>query len=162
MIGVDTADDEGRVIDLHALRTTLGTKLARAGVAPQIAQRLMRHSDYKTTLRHYTVLGLTDTAGAIQSIPLIEAAAQVNQQQATGTDDMTPRRELANPLATPRENRHKVAATGTRDNRRGDDARARESPDFQAENAVEASEMGMARGGIEPPTLRFSVACSTN
>src|SRR5690606_22450619 len=42
-------DDEGRVIDLHALRTTLGTKLARAGVAPQIAQRIMRHGDYRTT-----------------------------------------------------------------------------------------------------------------
>lgn len=58
-------DDEGRVIDLHALRTTLGTQLARVGVTPQVAQRIMRHGDYRTTLKHYTVLGLTDTAAAM-------------------------------------------------------------------------------------------------
>ncbi|MBP6473572.1 MAG: tyrosine-type recombinase/integrase, partial [Chloroflexi bacterium] len=57
-------DDEGRAIDLHALRTTLGTQLARAGVTPQVAQRIMRHSDYRTTLKHYTVLGLTDTSAS--------------------------------------------------------------------------------------------------
>lgn len=62
-------DDDGRVIDLHALRTTLGTQLARAGVTPQVAQRIMRHSDYRTTLKHYTVLGLTDTAAAIDRLP---------------------------------------------------------------------------------------------
>ena len=55
-------EPDGWVIDLHALRTTLGTQLARAGVAPQIAQRIMRHADYRTTLKHYTVLGLADTA----------------------------------------------------------------------------------------------------
>ncbi|MCW5769166.1 MAG: site-specific integrase [Phycisphaeraceae bacterium] len=76
-------DDEGRVIDLHALRTTLGTQLARAGVAPQIAQRIMRHSDYKTTLRHYTVLGLTDTAGAMARLPGIDASP--TRERATGT-----------------------------------------------------------------------------
>jgi len=64
-------DDEGRVIDLHALRTTLGTQLARAGVAPQVAQRIMRHSDYRTTLKHYTVLGLSDTSKAIAQLPAI-------------------------------------------------------------------------------------------
>ncbi|MGD9691098.1 MAG: tyrosine-type recombinase/integrase [Phycisphaerales bacterium] len=61
-------DADGRVADLHALRTTLGTNLARAGVAPQIAQKIMRHSDYRTTLAHYTVLGLADTAQAIGRI----------------------------------------------------------------------------------------------
>lgn len=68
-----TEDAEGRVIDLHALRTTLGTQLARAGVAPQIAQRIMRHSDYRTTLKHYTVLGLADTSAAVARLPSIQA-----------------------------------------------------------------------------------------
>ena len=67
-----TEDTEGRVIDLHAMRTTLGTNLARSRVAPQIAQRIMRHADYRTTLKHYTVLGLTDTAKAIEQLPTIE------------------------------------------------------------------------------------------
>lgn len=79
-------DEDGRVIDLHALRTTLGTQLARAGVAPQIAQRIMRHSDYRTTQAHYTVLGLTDTAGAINALPDI-APCQRESQRATGTED---------------------------------------------------------------------------
>src|SRR5262245_56057002 len=50
---------------LKPLCFRLATNLARAGVAPQIAQRIMRHSDYRTTLKHYTVLGLRDTAAAI-------------------------------------------------------------------------------------------------
>ncbi|MBA7546429.1 Tyrosine recombinase XerC [subsurface metagenome] len=62
-------DSEGRVVDLHALRTTLGTNLALNGVAPQIAQRIMRHSDYRTTLAHYTALRTADTVEAINSLP---------------------------------------------------------------------------------------------
>jgi len=86
-------DHQGRVVDLHAMRTTLGTKLARHGVAPQLAQRIMRHSDYKTTLGHYTVLGLTDTARAVESLPRIEltdAETPANVAGATGTDDASP------------------------------------------------------------------------
>ena len=64
-------DDEGRVVDLHALRTTLGTNLARTGVSPQVARKIMRHSDYRTTEKYYTVLGLADTAAAIATLPMI-------------------------------------------------------------------------------------------
>ena len=78
-------DQEGRVIDLHAMRTTLGTNLARAGVAPQIAQRIMRHGDYKTTLKHYTVLGLADTSAAVSRLPSISIPGR-NAIAATGTD----------------------------------------------------------------------------
>ena len=56
------------MINLHALRTTLGPNLARAGVAPQLAQKIVRHADYRTTLKHYTVLGLVDTTRAIKMI----------------------------------------------------------------------------------------------
>lgn len=79
-------DDEGRVIDLHALRTTLGTQLARAGVTPQVAQRIMRHGDYKTTLKHYTVLGLVDTAKAVGQLPGVKPAGR-DTYAATGTTD---------------------------------------------------------------------------
>ena len=80
-------DGEGRVIDLHALRTTLGTQLARAGVTPQVAQRIMRHGDYRTTLKHYTVLGLVDTAKAVAQLPGVRAIAG---NAATGTTDSAP------------------------------------------------------------------------
>jgi integrase len=75
-------DEQGRVIDLHAMRTTLGTNLARAGVAPQLAQKIMRHADYRTTLKHYTVLGLVDTTRAIKMLPGIgESSHQLKPQQ---------------------------------------------------------------------------------
>ncbi len=80
-----TDDDEGRVIDLHAMRTTLGTNLARTGIAPQLAQRIMRHSDYRTTLKHYTVLGLADTSRAINQLPDVKDVAAA-RAVATGTD----------------------------------------------------------------------------
>jgi integrase len=83
-------DDEGRVIDLHALRTTLGTQLARAGVTPQVAQRILRHSDYRTTLRHYTVLGLADTAKAVSQLPGVKPVGS-EAAAATGTTDTAPK-----------------------------------------------------------------------
>jgi len=79
-----TRDEEGREIDLHALRVTLGTALARAGVAPQVAQKIMRHADYRTTLQHYTVLGLRDTAKAIEELPL-PVEENSGRNAATGT-----------------------------------------------------------------------------
>lgn len=67
--GIDKPDAQGRIADLHALRATLGTRLARAGVAPQVAQRIMRHADYRTTLKHYTMLSLADTTTAMRLLP---------------------------------------------------------------------------------------------
>jgi integrase len=63
-------DDEGRQVDLHALaRTTLGTKLARAGVMPQVAMRALRHAHVNVTMKHYTDLRRTDDAAATSSFP---------------------------------------------------------------------------------------------
>jgi integrase len=86
---ISVEDEEGRVIDLHALRTTLVTQLARAGVTPQIAQRIMRHGDYRTTLKHYTVLGLTDTAKAVSQLPRISTIDKA-AAAATGSTDSAP------------------------------------------------------------------------
>ena len=86
---IATEDAEGRVLDLHALRTTLGTNLARAGVAPQVCQRVMRHADYRTTLKHYTVLGLSDSAAAILKLPTDHQPSET-RQVATGTCDSRP------------------------------------------------------------------------
>ena len=45
-----TADEQGRVIDLHAMRATLATNLARAGETPQIVQKILRHADVRALL----------------------------------------------------------------------------------------------------------------
>ena len=86
--GIAEFDSAGRRADRHALRTTTGTLLARAGVMPQEAQRQMRHADIKTTLRHYTDLRLSDQARAVAKLPKI---AQIPiELAATGTDGPVP------------------------------------------------------------------------
>ena len=85
--GIPLVDDQGRHVGLHGLRTTLGTNLAKAGVAPQVARQIMRHADYRTTLEHYTTLSIHDAVAAIDQIDV-----QPNQTTApvtllaTGTD----------------------------------------------------------------------------
>ncbi len=84
--GIPKQDASGRWADLHALRATLGTNLARQGVAPQIAQRIMRHSDYKTTLRHYTALTVQDAAVAIAKVPGVKASEGPEDDSNSDTD----------------------------------------------------------------------------
>lgn len=84
--GIALEDAQGRVADLHGLRATLGTRLARAGVAPQIAQRLMRHADYRTTLNHYTMLSLADTVAAMKSLPGGGGSARAEVQETAEPD----------------------------------------------------------------------------
>lgn len=78
--GIAITDAMGRHADLHALRTTLGTMLARGGVAPQVAQRIMRHDDYRTTLKHYTRLEREDLAAAVNALPRSTSAPADPQQ----------------------------------------------------------------------------------
>lgn len=69
--GIARVDAAGRVLTFHSWRATTGTMLARAGVQPQVAQRIMRHADYRTTLKHYTHLTLRDDAAALDGIEAI-------------------------------------------------------------------------------------------
>ena len=68
--GIELVDDRNRVVDLHALRVTLATFLARSGVHPKNAQRLLRHSTIEMTLRYYTKPELSDDRKALESISL--------------------------------------------------------------------------------------------
>jgi len=74
MAKVPKRDSAGRVVDVHALRHTFGTMLARAGVSLQVAQRAMRHSTPALTANVYTHLGLLDTSAAVNALPSIKAA----------------------------------------------------------------------------------------
>lgn len=58
----------GQTIDVHALRTTFVTWLAKAGVTLQAAQKLARHSDPKITANIYTDLPLKDLAGSVEAL----------------------------------------------------------------------------------------------
>jgi integrase len=68
-IGEDGYTNElGESFERKCLRTTLGTALAAAGVDIQVAQRIMRHSDPKLTMRHYTKITLDPQREAISRL----------------------------------------------------------------------------------------------
>ena len=71
--GIPRKDESGRSVDLHALRHTFGTLLARSGVAPRTAMDLMRHADIRLTTAIYQHLDLVDTAGAVNMLPVVGA-----------------------------------------------------------------------------------------
>ena len=82
--------------DLHSLRHTFGTLLARSGVNPRTAlvlrseaplrrveMELMRQGDVRLTTAIYQHLELADTAGAVNLLPVPKAETEA---RATGTD----------------------------------------------------------------------------
>jgi integrase len=70
---IQKRDAEGRVADLHAFRATLCTNLQRSGVEIELAQRVLRHEDLRTTQRHYSRLALRDVEQALGRLPAIVA-----------------------------------------------------------------------------------------
>ncbi|WP_145304505.1 tyrosine-type recombinase/integrase [Crateriforma conspicua] len=69
--GIPKVDADGCVVHVHALRHSFGTHLSRAGVAPRVAQAAMRHSKLELTMTTYTDARLLDTAGAVESLPIV-------------------------------------------------------------------------------------------
>jgi len=69
--GITKKDDQGRTVDVHGLRHTFATLLARKGVLPATAQKLMRHSDIRLTMNVYTHLEIADTASAVAALPTL-------------------------------------------------------------------------------------------
>jgi integrase len=66
-------DAAGRVLDLHALRHTFGTRLGRMpGVDPKSVQTLMRHSDPRMTFGVYVHSDKVRLAAAVALLPAIE------------------------------------------------------------------------------------------
>lgn len=65
---IETCDDEGRALDFHGLRTTLGSQLAAAGVPLVVAKAIMRHSTVELTAKHYIDVTILDTKGAVERL----------------------------------------------------------------------------------------------
>jgi len=60
---------QGRRVDFHSLRGSLNTHLAIAEVDPQVRQKLMRHSEIKLTLDHYTDSTMLPLTEAVTKLP---------------------------------------------------------------------------------------------
>lgn len=66
--GIPRVDGEGRKLDIHCLRHTFGSRLARNGVGLVQVQRLMGHSDPKLTAQVYTHLDVEDLRKAVDTV----------------------------------------------------------------------------------------------
>ena len=97
---IEAVDAAGRVIDFHGQRTTFITGLARAGIAPAMAQKLARHSDVNLTLNTYTHLSVAEMAGAVDKLPDLRSRSPATPTQAesgspgTATDDVSLRQVI--------------------------------------------------------------------
>lgn len=79
-------DDSGLVFDFHSLRHQTGTMLAAAGVAPKVAQTLLRHSDINLTMGIYSHTLTGQESQAVESLPDLSPTGGESQKK-TGTDD---------------------------------------------------------------------------
>jgi len=86
--GIAKTDSSGRAVDVHALRHTFGTMLAKSGVSLQVAQRAMRHSTPTLTANVYTHLDLGDIGAAVSSLPMARTVIESNA--ATAGEDLRP------------------------------------------------------------------------
>ena len=67
--GIPRLDDRGRKVDLHALRHTCASRLARAQVGLVKAQNLLGHADPKLTARVYSHVDVEDLRDAVLPLP---------------------------------------------------------------------------------------------
>ncbi len=82
--GIDYIDDNGKVLDLHALRHTFITNLGAE--SSRIAQSLARHRSSAMTDR-YTHIRLHDERAAVKRLPDLSLPGNKQRNVATGTDD---------------------------------------------------------------------------
>jgi integrase len=80
LAGIAYRDEQGKTLDIHALRHTTATFLSRARVPPSVAQRIMRHSDIKLTLQVYTDVQQLDEAEAIAALPQLRLPRETETQ----------------------------------------------------------------------------------
>jgi integrase len=64
---------DGRRVDFHSLRHTLATNLASRNIPPRVAMKIMRHSDIRLTMNHYTDGSRLPVAEAINTLPSFDS-----------------------------------------------------------------------------------------
>lgn len=77
---------DGSTFDIHALRHTYGTRMARLGVPPKALQELMGHRSMETTMTYYVHLEVEDLRAAIASVGALPTSAIPCTISATATD----------------------------------------------------------------------------
>ncbi len=65
---IERVDAHGRSLDLHALRHTAASRMARNGAPLAVTQRILGHSDPKLTARVYVHLGVEEMRRAVDGV----------------------------------------------------------------------------------------------
>jgi integrase len=73
--GIERIDALGRKLDIHALRGTAATRLARRGVSMAVTQRLLGHKTVEMTAKHYTRLEVEDVRAAMEGASEVRRGA---------------------------------------------------------------------------------------
>jgi hypothetical protein len=169
LAGIAKVDERGRVLDVHALRTTFGTLLSKGGVAPRTAQAAMRHADIGLTMGVYCDPRLLDVRGALDALPTLaldaEPTGQANAMKRTGTDDAP----LAPTLAPTLDNRGTRLSITDKVNTESDERQVERSIVVSADadktkNPLTFAVNGclqMGATGLEPVTPSVSSWCSS-
>jgi integrase len=144
--GIRKRDDRGRTVDVHAMRGTFASHLARAGVSPVTLKTLMRHARIETTLKHYADPALLDVAGAVEMLPAVTTASTVGVV-ATGTDSVA-----LGVALNPGRSRQNVALSGNRAAGR----RQREKPATPVQSTGITGFSAVGDIGLEPMTPSLS------
>ena len=69
---ISVREEDGRKLDIHALRVTFCTRLALAGVPIQVAQSLMGHRSVEMTANIYTRVTTENLRDALRVVPPLE------------------------------------------------------------------------------------------
>ena len=67
--GIEQKNEHGEHVDIHSLRHTCATRLARAGWPMAKLQKFMGHADPRTTQRYYDHLEVEDLETALDLVP---------------------------------------------------------------------------------------------
>jgi len=91
--GIAKTDEAGRTLDVHAMRHSFITNLAKAGVPLVVAQKAARHSTPTLTSNVYTHIGLADIGDAVNNLPSLNvpdaAVETVNSDEKSLTQILT-------------------------------------------------------------------------
>jgi integrase len=150
--GITKRDKHGRTVDVHALRGTFGSHLARANVGPVTLKTLMRHSRLETTLKFYIDDDLLEVENAVGTLPaLLTGGDSLESARKTGADARSA--VALNVALTSGHSCHRESSTG---NLAGESAGAA-SASIAAENAANTSELKGWLTGLEPATPRITI-----
>ena len=67
--GIPKKDETGRQVDIHALRHTAASRLARSGASLVVTQKILGHSTPRLTSQVYTHLEADDLRAAVEALP---------------------------------------------------------------------------------------------